>query len=71
MERYLSTVLHSDGEGVMLRKPSSPYEQGRSSALVKIKVNKVDVCCTVGFCPRHVIEDKMCFLLLWKTKSIY
>jgi ATP-dependent DNA ligase len=33
-------VLEGGGEGVILRKPGSLYENGRSSSLIKLKVTK-------------------------------
>lgn len=36
----LDEIIEEGGEGVILRKPFSPYEQGRSENLIKIKVWK-------------------------------
>lgn len=38
VETKLKQVLEDGGEGVVLRKPGSVYEHGRSSSLLKIKV---------------------------------
>lgn len=40
-------ILNHGGEGVVLRKPHSLYESGRSSELLKIKVLTITllVCC--------------------------
>lgn len=37
MKWYSSSVMHHNGEGVMLRKPNSLYEAGKSHSLLKIK----------------------------------
>jgi len=37
LKRELSKVEKSGGEGLMLRKPGSKYEKGRSSSLLKVK----------------------------------
>ena len=36
----LQIVLEEGGEGLVLRKPKSIYEQGRSASLLKLKVPK-------------------------------
>lgn len=36
---YSDQIVRGGGEGVMLRKPVSAYENGRSTALVKDKVH--------------------------------
>ena len=38
MTSALESVVDHGGEGVVLRKPKSFYEQGRSTSLFKIKV---------------------------------
>ena len=38
METYAKCVLRKNGEGVMLRKPHSLYEHGRSDSILKYKV---------------------------------
>jgi len=37
MENYFATITSQGGEGVMLRKPLSPYEHGRSLDVLKYK----------------------------------
>lgn len=32
-------IIDDGGEGTMLRKPESPYQHGRSTLLLKFKVN--------------------------------
>ena len=39
MDKLLEFIAQNAGEGVILRKPSSVYEHGRSSSLVKVKVS--------------------------------
>ena len=36
----LDQIIKKGGEGVMLRKPGSLYESGRSNSLLKVKVQK-------------------------------
>jgi len=38
MNKFLSLIIKDEGEGIVLRKPKSVYEQGRSPSLLKIKV---------------------------------
>ena len=38
MLKYAETIILGGGEGVMLRKPTSAYENGRSHSIVKYKV---------------------------------
>jgi ATP-dependent DNA ligase len=38
MRRITNSIVHGDGEGVILRQPLSVYEQGATSLLVKHKV---------------------------------
>lgn len=38
LESYLKEITESNGEGVMLRKPLSNYEIGRSDSLCKYKL---------------------------------
>ncbi len=38
LQHYLQEVTDGGGEGVMLRKPNSSYEHGRSDTLYKVKV---------------------------------
>lgn len=38
MEDSLQSLLKEGGEGIVLRKPSSLYEHGRSPSLFKLKV---------------------------------
>lgn len=38
MNRYLNSIISSRGEGIILRKPCSLYEHGKSQFLLKIKV---------------------------------
>ena len=40
LHKYLSIIISNGGEGIMLRKNKSMYESGRSSTLLKVKVNK-------------------------------
>ena len=40
MAKRLEDIIADGGEGVVLRKPKSFYEQGRSPSLLKIKVYK-------------------------------
>ena len=42
MERYLAGVINLGGEGIMLRNPSAPYRQGRTSDLLKYKMHSCD-----------------------------
>lgn len=39
MKAYASTIFDKGGEGVMIRKPSSMYENGRSHSVLKYKVH--------------------------------
>ena len=36
---YLNSIIHAKGEGVMLRRPRSLYEHGKSRAVLKAKVS--------------------------------
>lgn len=38
MKQYAEEILQNGGEGVMARKPESPYENGRSHNVFKFKV---------------------------------
>lgn len=38
MKYYVNTVINYKGEGVMLRKPLSVYEHGKSTSVLKVKV---------------------------------
>lgn len=38
MKKVVTWIIEGGGEGVILQKRGSPYEQGRSSSLVKFKV---------------------------------
>ena len=40
LEQYLSDILDSGGEGVILRKPNSLYEKRRSQTMKKLKVSR-------------------------------
>jgi len=37
MKQYLNNIIHNKGEGVILRKPKSAYDKGKSHSLLKIK----------------------------------
>jgi len=37
MKNYLNNVIHNKGEGIMLRKPNTVYDRGRSYSLFKAK----------------------------------
>lgn len=36
---FLSSIIEDGGEGVIMQRKGSLYEQGRSSSLVKLKVS--------------------------------
>lgn len=38
MEQYVNIVLNQKGEGVILQKPYSIYEHGKSISVLKLKV---------------------------------
>lgn len=38
MKKYLNIIMHDRGEGVILRKPLSSYQKGKSYDLLKAKV---------------------------------
>ena len=38
MQEYANMVIETGGEGVILRKPNSSYEHGKSRSLLKFKV---------------------------------
>lgn len=38
LTKALQQIINDEGEGVILRKPNSEYEHGRSTALLKLKV---------------------------------
>jgi ATP-dependent DNA ligase len=38
LKEYFEEIVKKGGEGVMLRKPNSMYEEGRSKGLKKYKV---------------------------------
>jgi len=40
MDSYVKIISESGGEGVMLRKPNSVYENGRSHSILKYKTSK-------------------------------
>lgn len=40
LEQNIQKIIKNGGEGAILRKPKSIYESGRSSSLLKLKVNK-------------------------------
>lgn len=42
LKGYLSQVLSSGGEGVMLRQPNSLYTSGRSKSLQRVKVYSIN-----------------------------
>lgn len=44
VKKFVSAVLRDGGEGVILRKPKSHYEHGRSANLVKIKASNIIHC---------------------------
>lgn len=35
---FVKTIIDDDGEGVIMRKPDSLYENGRSKSVIKLKV---------------------------------
>lgn len=37
-EKFMESIIEDDGEGIILRKPNSIYEHGRSNNLFKLKV---------------------------------
>lgn len=39
MQQYVNNVYLNNGEGVMLRKPSSVYHNGKSASVLKVKVH--------------------------------
>lgn len=41
MKQYNSNIVKCSGEGVMLRKPQSKYEHGRSHSILKYKVKTI------------------------------
>ena len=41
LEQYFKQVTQNGGEGIMLRKPGSLYERGRSQTLKRLKVKKL------------------------------
>ncbi len=49
LESFESTILKKAGEGVMLRKPNSPYEHKRSRSLLKVKRLRCDEAEIVGY----------------------
>lgn len=42
MKESLQRILSNEGEGILLRKPRSLYESGRSLNLLKLKVTKTN-----------------------------
>lgn len=38
LENFLQQIINNNGEGVIMRKPHTLYERGRSTSLVKLKV---------------------------------
>lgn len=51
MNSYTKYVQNHNGEGVILRKPGSVYENGRSMCLVKYKVY---IPTTLPYHPTHL-----------------
>lgn len=41
MNTYANTIIKGNGEGVMLRRPGSLYDRGKSRNIVKYKVPAV------------------------------
>lgn len=41
MRHYAEAIIGLGGEGVMLREPSSLYENGRSHSVLKFKVSSI------------------------------
>ena len=41
LRQYFEEIVAKKGEGVMLRKPNSHYERGRSTTLRKFKVKRI------------------------------
>jgi len=48
LEEELKTVQAQGGEGLMLRRPGSLYEKGRSSSLLKVKTFQDDEAIVIG-----------------------
>ena len=59
----LHQVVEDGGEGVILRKPNSLYEFGRSSSLLKLKVFCFVLFCFVLFCFVLFCFVLFCFVL--------
>lgn len=57
MQQYMQIIMTHGGEGVVLRKPESPYEHGRSASLLKHKVGfffrYIHSIFTLFFCIYH------------------
>lgn len=51
LKKYLTTIESFGGEGVMLRKPDSLYEEGRSATLLKVKTFIDDEATVVELIP--------------------
>ena len=51
LKRELARIESLDGEGLMLRKPGSLYEAGRSHTLLKCKSFFDDECLVTGYTP--------------------
>jgi len=49
LEQFMGDIIAGGGEGVMLRRPGSMYENGRSSALVKYKLFQSAEAVVVGY----------------------
>lgn len=49
LERFMYYIIEAGGEGVMLRKPGSAYENGRSSALLKFKFFQSAEAIVIGY----------------------
>lgn len=45
LEEYLAAVIAGGGEGIMAQRPSSKYQIGRTSDIVKVKVTRSNWCC--------------------------
>jgi len=48
IKKYIKQIVQSGGEGVMIRKPNSPYEHGRSYFILKYKVTRDGEALVVG-----------------------
>jgi DNA ligase-1 len=49
LNEYMQNILQEGGEGVMLRRPQSLYEPGRSKSLYKFKVRSLWRLYCIGY----------------------